>query len=60
MVFLIFIQTLIEHSLSKRFVASDLGLHCVPMSHKKDDIFIWVKRISTNLAQMHDCKGRKS
>ena len=23
-------------------VASDLGLHCLPMSHKKDARFIWV------------------
>ena len=23
--------------------ASDLGLHCLPMSHKKDARFIWVK-----------------
>ena len=25
------------------FVASDLGLHRLPMSHKKDAWFIWVK-----------------
>ena len=24
-------------------VASDLGLHCLPMSHKKDAKLIWVK-----------------
>ena len=24
-------------------VASDLGLHCLPMSHKKDSRHIWVK-----------------
>ena len=24
-------------------VASDLGLHCLPMSHKKDARHIWVK-----------------
>ena len=24
-------------------VASDLGLHCMPMSHKKDARHIWVK-----------------
>ena len=52
MVFLIFIQVLIEimqansgypdqtpHSL-----ASDLGLHYFPMSHKKDARQIWVKK----------------
>ena len=44
MVFLIFIQILIEHSVSKSGYpdqtphkeTSDLGLHCLPMSHKKD------------------------
>ena len=25
-------------------VASDLGLHCLPMSHKKDARHIWVKK----------------
>ena len=24
-------------------VASDLGLHCLPMSHKKDARHIWIK-----------------
>ena len=42
----------IEHSVSKhggdpdqtpRSVASDLGLHCLPMSQKKDARIIWVK-----------------
>ena len=26
-------------------VASDLGLHCLPTSHKKDTRFIWVKHV---------------
>ena len=26
-----------------RFAASDLVLHCLPMSHKKDPRLIWVK-----------------
>ena len=26
-----------------RFVASGLGLHCLPMSHKKDARIKWVK-----------------
>ena len=26
-----------------RSVASDLGLHCLPMSHRKDARHIWVK-----------------
>ena len=25
-------------------VAADLGLHCLPMSHKKDTRHIWVKK----------------
>ena len=32
------VVTLIRHS-----AASDLGLHCLPMSHKKDARLIWVK-----------------
>ena len=45
-----FIQILIENSLANsgdpdqtpRSVASDLGLHRLPMSHKKDARLIWV------------------
>ena len=48
----IFIQILKEHSVSKRgdtdqtplSAPSDLGLHCLPLSHKKDAILIWVKK----------------
>ena len=44
MVFVTFIQILIEHSVSssghtdltQHFAASDLGLYCLPTSHKKD------------------------
>ena len=28
-----------------RYAASDLGLHCLPMSHKKDAINVWVNII---------------
>ena len=54
MVFFIFIQILIEHSLSKQHrlancghpiqtnAASDLGLHCLPIFHKKDGRLILV------------------
>ena len=55
MVFFIFIQNLIGHSIANsgdpdqtsRFSASDLGLHCLPMSHKKDARLtcIWVKNL---------------
>ena len=31
-------------------VVSDLGLHCLPMSHKKDTIGIWVKKAIILLA----------
>ena len=53
--FFIFIQNLIGHSIAnsgdpdqtQHFVASDLGLHCLPMSHKKDASLtcIWVKNL---------------
>ena len=44
MIFIIIIQIYIQHSTSKqwipdqipRSVASDLGMHCLPMSNKKD------------------------
>ena len=50
MVFFIFMQILIEHSVGKqwrpgqtqRAAASDLGLHGLPMSDKKDARLIWV------------------
>ena len=49
MVFFIFIQILIERSVNNgdpdhtpHSVASDLGLHCLTMSHEKDARFIWV------------------
>ena len=50
-VFYIFIQISIEHSVSNsgdpdqtsHSVASDLGLHCLPMFHEKDARLIWVK-----------------
>ena len=29
-----------------RSVASDLGLHCLPMSHKKDSWLVWVKSVT--------------
>ena len=46
MVFFIFIQILIEHSVSNdqtpQNAASYLDLHCLPMSHKKNARLIWV------------------
>ena len=52
MVFFIYIQILIEHSVSNSgdpdqtplYVASDMGLRCLLMSHKKDARLIWVKQ----------------
>ena len=54
MVFFIFIQILIEHSVSyncdpdqtPHFAASDLVLHCLSMPLKKDARLIWVKRLA--------------
>ena len=51
MVFFIFIQVLIKIRQANNgdpdqmphSVASDLDLHCLPMSHKKDPMHIWVK-----------------
>ena len=51
-VYFIFIQVLIEQSLSKQWIpnqmlrtaASGLGLHYLSMSHKKDARLIWVKK----------------
>ena len=45
-----FIRILIEHSVSNsgdrdqmpQNAASDLGLYCLPLSHKKDARLIWV------------------
>ena len=43
MVFFIFIQISITNSGNWSGV-SDLGLHCLPLSHKKDARLKWVKR----------------
>ena len=40
-------------------VASDLGMHCLPMSHKKDGRLIWVKvNTLTSPIRQHDCKTK--
>ena len=49
MVFFIFIQILIEHYVSSEDpdqMPSDLGLHCLPMSRKKEAWLIWVKNLT--------------
>ena len=47
MYFFIFILFFISISVSKQCSAtSDLGLHCLPMSEKRDDRLIWVSNIS--------------
>ena len=33
-----------DPDLTPHSVASDLGLHCLPLSHKKDAGYIWVKK----------------
>ena len=30
-----------------RYAAADLGLHCFPMSYKKDAKLIWVEQLSS-------------
>ena len=56
MVFFHIIQILIEHSITANsgdpdqmppYVASDLGLRCLLMSHKMNARFIWVNMDST-------------
>ena len=53
-VLFIFIKNLIEHSVlanrrepnqTPQYAASDLDLHCLPMSHKKDAMLKWVKMV---------------
>ena len=38
---------------------SDLGLHCLPMSHKKDARLIWVNHLPFRDPFLHVCKQRK-
>ena len=46
MVFFILITIFIGRSVQTlRSAASDLVLHCLPMSHKKDARLIWVNRL---------------
>ena len=38
------VETLIRcHRMTPHSVASGLGLHCLPMSHRKDARLIWLK-----------------
>ena len=41
------VQTM--ETLIRRRVASGLGLNCLPMSHKKDDMCIWVNGIKVHI-----------
>ena len=46
MIFFIFIRNLANSGDPDQMphsVVSDLGMHCLPMSHKKDSMLIWVK-----------------
>ena len=50
-----------EPDQTPRFAASDLVLHCLPMSHKKGARLIWVNRISrqpnyTDVRTVFSCK----
>ena len=40
-----FCKQTVESLIRLRFVASDLVLHCLPMSYKKDARLIWVKHM---------------
>ena len=60
--FFIFIQIFKEHSVSKRWIpydqtrrcaASDLDLHCLPMSHKKEDTLVWFIKTSMDLSVLY-------
>ena len=61
MVSFICIQILIEHSVCRQWVpdqmprsaASDLGLHCFPMSHKKDAMLIWLNVKNKKIVFLH-------
>ena len=35
----------VKNLIRAHFVASDLVLHCLPMSHKKDARFVWVRHV---------------
>ena len=41
--FSLLLNNLLANSGEPDSVASDLALHCLPMSHKKNAIFIWSK-----------------
>ena len=64
MVFSIFIEILKETSVTnsgesdqlQRFAGSNLVLHCLPMSHKKDARLIWVKLIDSTRIHVYLCK----
>ena len=38
-----FCKQTVENLIRRGFAASDLELHCLPMSHKKNARFIWIK-----------------
>ena len=35
--------------------ASDLGLHCLPMSHRKEARLIWVNHVTKSPGDAHMC-----
>ena len=41
--FKLYFPTITTLKVYYHFAASDLNLHCLPMSHKKDTRLIWVK-----------------
>ena len=55
MFFFIFVLFVTEIFVSKQHnAASDLGLHCLSMSHKKDARLMWVNHVSASPMTWHD------
>ena len=42
------------------FAASDFGLHCLPISHKKNARLIWVKNTSSNNLDPDKCLRKRT
>ena len=40
-------------------MASDLGLHCIPLSHKMDDRLIWVKEVYYSITGIAFCNAER-
>ena len=47
-----------ENLIRRGFAATDLELHCLPMSHKKNARFIWIKMTERMTEEMNQIKFR--